>query len=332
MVSSRARDSTPNSAGAPAHPHDRYFRRILGRPADAASELRAVLPKSVVARVDWDSMELQSGSLLSKELASLCTDLLFRTRLDDGDAYIFILIEHQSSEDRFMALRTLEYTVNIWKRHLAEGGGAKTLPPVIPVVVYSCHEGLAWSAPTEVADLIDLDDDIREALTPYLPRCGFILDDIAAMDVHKLLAREEPTVSVTVMLTLHKIAFQNPDLYEQAEPLIPLLSRLRTIRPNGLDDLVTALRYVNGVSGLDRQSLQPLIDLLDPPTKEVAMTVADELRAEGEARGLLRLLTHKFGELPTSLVSTVHNASLDDLERWSLRILTADSLQEVFGR
>ncbi|AHH16844.1 hypothetical protein NONO_c20440 [Nocardia nova SH22a] len=62
------------------------------------------------------------------------------------------------------------------------------------------------------------------------------------------------------------------------------------------------------------------------------MTVADELRAEGEARGLLRLLTHKFGELPASLVSTVHNASLDDLERWSLRILTADNLQEVFGR
>ncbi len=281
-------------------------------------------------------MELQSGSLLSKELASLCTDLLFRTRLDDNDAYIFILIEHQSSEDHFMALRMLEYTVNIWKRHLAEGGSPKTLPAVIPVVVYSCHEGLAWSAPTEVADLIDLDDDIREALAPYLPRCSFILDDIAAMDVRKLLAREELTTSVTIMLTLHKIAFKNPDLYEQALPLIPYLSRLGTISPNGPDDLVTALRYLNGVSGLTREDLQPLIDLLDPPAKEVAMTVADELRGEGivlgAARILLGLLTQKFGELPASVISTVHNASPNEIEQWSLRLLTADNLEEVFGQ
>ncbi|PPJ23688.1 Rpn family recombination-promoting nuclease/putative transposase [Nocardia nova] len=100
MSSSRARDSTSKFPGSPPQPHDRYFRCVMSRPADAASELRAVLPKSVVARMDWDHLELQSGSLLTKELAALYTDLLYRTRIDTRDAYIFILLEHQSSVNR----------------------------------------------------------------------------------------------------------------------------------------------------------------------------------------------------------------------------------------
>ncbi|AHH16845.1 hypothetical protein NONO_c20450 [Nocardia nova SH22a] len=60
------------------------------------------------------------------------------------------------------------------------------------------------------------------------------------------------------------------------------------------------------------------------------MTVADELRAEGSALTLLDQLTHKFGELPASLVSTVHNASLSEIRQWSLQVLTADNLEEIF--
>ncbi len=92
------------------------------------------------------------------------------------------------------------------------------------------------------------------------------------------------------------------------------------------------VRQPLSVSGLSGEDLQPLMDELDPATKEVVMTVADELRARGEARTLLRQPTYKFGELPGSITSTVRSASPDDVEQWSLQVLTADSLEEIFGR
>jgi hypothetical protein len=58
--------------------------------------LRAVLPAAVADRVDWTVMERRAGSFVSPELQGRHSDLVYRTRLDDGrDAYLFALIEHQ---------------------------------------------------------------------------------------------------------------------------------------------------------------------------------------------------------------------------------------------
>jgi len=61
--------------------------------------------------------------------------------------------------------------------------------------------------------------------------------------------------------------------------------------------------------------------------------------AEGEARGrldgriatLLEQLTAKFGPLPAEKVARVERASLEELQRWSVRLLTATTLEEVLG-
>ncbi|MGW4531177.1 Rpn family recombination-promoting nuclease/putative transposase [Nocardia sp. NPDC004340] len=66
-------------AEPPNNPHDAYFRRVLEQPANAAGELRAVLPASVSARVDRDALRLQPCSYVSPALRPRFSDLLFRT-------------------------------------------------------------------------------------------------------------------------------------------------------------------------------------------------------------------------------------------------------------
>jgi hypothetical protein len=46
---------------------------------------------------------------------------------------------------------------------------------------------------------------------------------------------------------------------------------------------------------------------------------------------LLRLLTLKFGPLPEAVHARVASADADTLPRWSERVLTAESLNEVLG-
>jgi hypothetical protein len=184
-----AAGSVPDMSVSPPNPHDAYFRQVLGRAADAAAQLREVLPDAVAARIDWAHLALVSGSFVSAQLRSRYSDLLFRTRIDGHDAYIYLLVEHQSGSDGLMAFRMLDYLVNIWNHYLREHPDAKTLPAVVPVVVHSNHTGRAWNAPTELADLIDLDPAARDTLDPYLPRLRFLLDDVAVLDLPALMTR-----------------------------------------------------------------------------------------------------------------------------------------------
>ena len=56
-----------------------------------------------------------------------------------------------------------------------------------------------------------------------------------------------------------------------------------------------------------------------------------EGRKEGQAEMLHSLLTRKFGPLPEAVQQRLDNATPDNLEKWALALLGANSLDEVFG-
>nr|WP_306669709.1 DUF4351 domain-containing protein [Pusillimonas noertemannii] len=56
-----------------------------------------------------------------------------------------------------------------------------------------------------------------------------------------------------------------------------------------------------------------------------------EGRKEGQAEMLHSLLTRKFGPLPESVPQRLENATPENLQTWSLALLEANSLDEVFG-
>jgi predicted transposase/invertase (TIGR01784 family) len=94
----------------------------------AASELRAVLPAPLVARLDLAGLRLVNGSFVDEELNNRHADVLMRTRLDGREAFVYVLIEHQSNPDPMMPLRMLRYVMRIWDRYLQEHPKKKRLP------------------------------------------------------------------------------------------------------------------------------------------------------------------------------------------------------------
>ena len=53
---------------------------------------------------------------------------------------------------------------------------------------------------------------------------------------------------------------------------------------------------------------------------------------KGEAEVLLRQLERKFGEVPPEYRQRIAEADSDQLLAWAERILTAESVDDVFGR
>jgi Domain of unknown function (DUF4351) len=57
----------------------------------------------------------------------------------------------------------------------------------------------------------------------------------------------------------------------------------------------------------------------------------DEGQRKGESGPLLRQLEHRFGTLPAEVRERITSAGTDNLERWSLRVIGASSLEEIFA-
>lgn len=121
---------------------------------------------------------------------------------------------------------------------------------------------------------------------------------------------------------------------------------------NAIRDLVTSRNGANSllrVSEPSRQPYRPSNDGPDLPAeqlrcsfeqlgekaKEALMTTADTLRAEGRAEGradiLLRQITLKYGRVLDAVQARITTATLPELETWAERVLTASTLDEVFG-
>jgi predicted transposase/invertase (TIGR01784 family) len=126
-------------------PHDSVFRRIFGVPENAASQLRAVLPVGLAARLDLGRLARVPASFVDEALKWRYSDLLFTAPLDGRDAFVYLLVEHQSSADALMAFRMLRYVTRIWDHYLRDHPRAGRLPVVIPLVVH--HGRTRWTSP-----------------------------------------------------------------------------------------------------------------------------------------------------------------------------------------
>jgi hypothetical protein len=100
------------------------------------------------------------------------------------------------------------------------------------------------------------------------------------------------------------------------------------------------LRYILETSQAEPARVRGLlIEQMGRKTAEGIMTTADMLRQEGEARGqllgkrevVLRLLRQRFGRIPAATVARIDKAGAAELDKWTDRVLFAESLDAVLG-
>jgi len=90
--------------------------------------------------------------------------------------------------------------------------------------------------------------------------------------------------------------------------------------------------------GLDQQLWQE-IETIEETGKMQYITSVERIgiakgrvegRVEGEAKILSKLLTRRFGELPTWAADKLNRAAEQDLETWAEAVLNAATLEAVF--
>ena len=332
-------------------PHDGLFKYTFARVENAAGEFREVLPPLLVRRIDWSTLALRPGSFIDDELRQHHTDLLYSATLDgDRHVLLYVLFEHPSSPERFMPLRMLRYLVRIWTDWLREAGAAaQRLPMVVPVVLYNGAE--PWVEATSMQELYDVDDELLAALQPHVVSFEFLLDDLPTHEDHGLVGRITMTALSRLVLLCLKHARDNRHLRDL---LLGWLSELHEMfGGKDVSEAVHAVsRYILEVS--DHIDTRELADIFERAggarAKEAVMTAGQQLIeqgrkegrkegreegreegvAEGERRVVRRVLEARFGPLPSEAQAKLECATGAQLERWSERLLTAATIDDVF--
>jgi hypothetical protein len=189
-----------------------------------------------------------------------------------------------------------------------------------------------------LAELFDSNLAAQPTVAPLVPQLKFVLDDISGLVDDALSARElglVPTLTLWALRDARSPARFSASLLRWG----PAMQAL-AVAEGGAEALLPIFRYLClVVEDLTPQALHSALHRAAPETEKVLMTLAEQWKAEGEARGKaegarrvrLRQLELKYGELPRADRDRIDRANEDQLLLWSERIFTAESLSELLG-
>lgn len=160
------------------HRHDHSYKLLFSHPEMVKDLLTGFVKDAWVEQLDFSTLEKVSGSYVTEDLRDREDDIIWRVRWGDDWLYVYLLLEFQSSEDTYMAVRIMTYLGLLYQdliRQKAFTPGGK-LPPVLPVVLYNGET--RWTAAQNMADLVER---VPGGLECYRPDVAYLLLDEGAM-------------------------------------------------------------------------------------------------------------------------------------------------------
>lgn len=317
---------------------DKAFHRTFSESRNAVGLLREVVPPELASMIQWDTLRLASAKYVNQLLRERRSDLVYQADLAGRSIFVY-LVEHQSTVDPVMAVRIYTAIGQLWDSWRREHPDSAVVPAVLPLVIYNGERG--WTAATEVSELIDLPPEVLDAVSEYLPRQRYMLDDLSKATPKSIRARKHLTA--TARLTLAALQFlrvrcSHPG--QVLEELWPLVEEVRRLGPP--DDFWVFIRYTHQMVPQEHHEevWRYMQGHLTEAEYEQFVSIEDGLRLEGRSEGRLegrrqvlrKQLTIRFGtELPDDVVERLEQASEEDLDRWTESVLTADTLDGVLG-
>jgi hypothetical protein len=318
-------------------PHDTGYKLLFSDPTIVRDLVRGFIDDAWLAQLDFSTLERVNGQYVTQDMRQREDDVVWRVKSGERWLYLYLLIEFQSSVDRFMALRTMVYVGLLYQDLISQKqlGPDGLLPPVLPVVLYNGES--RWRAPTSLAALLP---KVPAFLAPLQPQMEYVLIDEGAYPASALstlpsnlvaaifkLERPQHPEEVRRILAEVLDATKGPE-YAQVRRIIALWIRAALKRNR---------RYSIELPELD--DLQELSVMLSQRIEEWAkayMATGEEKGLErgllkGEARMLSRLLARRFGELPAWVEQRLNEATEAQLAGWSESVLDAQSLAAVFA-
>ena len=292
------------------------------------------------AEIDWSKdhvfldQELQAV-VQDAELGKRFVDKLVRVSVLNGDEkWIYIHVEVQGTKQAEFAKRMFVYNYRIYDRYDRPVASLAVLadkhkqwkPTSYGYTVLGCSHTIKFP----VAKLTDYEDKLDELLAS-----DNAFGWITAAHILTQQTRKQHQERYEAKLRLVRILYEHHwekqriiDLLYIADWLMQLpdwlnsqiWKELETIEENKNVEYITSIERIGIAKGIAKGRVEGRVEGLV------------EGRVEGESRLLKRLLERRFGPLPQWVSERLGSAKEEELETWSEALLTAPTLEAVFGK
>jgi hypothetical protein len=330
--------------------HDRAYHRLFSEPALVEDLVRHFVEEPWVAQLDFSRMQRVNAKFHSEALERRDGDIIMRIPfLNDSrqEIYLFLLLEFQSADDHWMALRFGTYVHLLYEQLVREGRLIDgRLPPVFPLLLY--NGDTAWRATTDLKSLIALPPNTP--LWPYQPGMRYYLIDESRYPEGK------PGSLSGLVMRLENV--------RTTQALKSVLEELSESVPGHLDSVRRALAvWINHVLAphrgirLESEDIEDLDEVkvmlatrIKQMEKDIRQAGLKEGIEQGIERGikqgiergfeqgcktgetalLTKMLELKFGALPPWAQDRITQADAETIESWAANLLKAETLEAVF--
>ena len=307
--------------------HDHSYKLLFSHPQMMRDLLNAFVTGEWLDDVDFSTLERVSGDYIADDLRARADDIVWRIRC--RGQMVYLLVEFQSSVDRFMAVRVLTYVGPLYQDLIraSKSRELESLPAILPIVLHSGEK--TWSAAEDVASMVS---DAPSDLERYRPRLRYLLIDESRYDDADLATRH----NFAAML----FRLENCRRRELMWTLVSTLEEW--LQEPGLESLGRAfavwlekviLKRLADESSRVSNNLWEKPAMLSERVIQWEKELMEKGRQEGQQESLRKLLSRRlekrFGEMPASVCTRLSTASLDELESWIEGLLDATSLDDV---
>jgi len=133
--------------------YDKSYKNLFSNPTMIQDLLKGFVDYEFVNDIDFDKIRKLNVSYVSKYYEESESDLILKLDIKGKEAYLYVLLELQTTVDKFMAFRALSYIMSFYNDLIRQELVKDKFPPVFPIVLYTGVN--KYTAPIHIQDIIE---------------------------------------------------------------------------------------------------------------------------------------------------------------------------------
>ena len=119
--------------------HDSSYKFLFSNPEFVRDLVLGFIPDDWLHTLNYETLEKVPGSYITDDFKQREDDIVWRVKVGGEWVYLYLLIEFQSSVDKYMALRMMVYVGLLYQDLIKRGEVLDDgrLPPILPIVLYN---------------------------------------------------------------------------------------------------------------------------------------------------------------------------------------------------
>ena len=271
--------------------HDKLFKRIL----DRINEVESIIKKTLGKETEKIEIETVRNELTTRDYRGRMVDVLYKLK----DKEVYFLIEHQSTQNTYMAYKIFEYETELINRsYMQNVEKSKKIAKVIKIVIFT---GIGdWKPARSIVELQEEYGNKVKIDKHYEGIGEYKLLESKDYSLKEIISKESTLLGKAIII----------EKARREETLIAVLDEIiPDIKEDEIDEMIRMIKYIL-VKDLGKDVANKYIKILESKIKEEGgkCAMVETMRALREDRKRTIMEARNTGKKAGILTGKIQDA------------------------